>query len=350
MLFNQHGSSVGYRVGLMCVTVGAVMMIYRSHITTYMRPTTLATGGIAVNEEMGMMGIQLSQTQSTDGRNTKSGSVEAANIANYQDAEANGVQYRNLNINMTAPSRQLWPNDTQCDRLTVRPGQGITKTWLLSFPRSGNTWTRYLIEAATGVSTTSVYHDKLLVRLGFQGEREDIDTGTTLLQKTHDTRWIRNPTDPVILLVRDPSRAIISFWSWTQLNGRPDQYNTSIPAERYKTPGFHLFVWARTLEWSRMISKAVEKYENLTTLYYEDLVRNPLKEVRRLLHFLRVKPDEERLECVARHLEGPFKGAKKILDPYSVFEKKILKSAVVSSSQSLERSGYTPLPVMFYGV
>lgn len=51
-------------------------------------------------------------------------------------------------------------------RLTVRPGRGINQTWLLSFPRSGNTWTRYLVEAATGVFTTSVYHDELLIRLG----------------------------------------------------------------------------------------------------------------------------------------------------------------------------------------
>lgn len=93
-----------------------------------------------------------------------------------------------------------------------------------------------------------------------------------------------------------------------------------------------------------MITKAAEKYENLTTLFYEDLLKDPLKELRRILRFLRVEPDEERLACLARHLEGPFKGAKKVHDPYSVFEKKVLKSAIVSASRALEERGYAPLP------
>ncbi|XP_069985492.1 WSCD family member AGAP003962 [Penaeus vannamei] len=331
MLLSHCGSGVGFRVSLICVAVGTALFTYRCHITSR-RPTVSATGGITVDNGVG---FQRTHTQSIDGENADSGSFEA---------EAGTVQYRNLNINMEASSRQLWPNDTRCNRLMVRPGWGISQTWLLSFPRSGNTWTRYLVEAATGVFTTSVYHENLLIRLGFLGEREDIDSGTTLLQKTHDARWIRNSSQPVILLIRDPQRAIISFWSWTQLSGSPDQYNASISADRYKTPGFHLFVWARTLEWSRMITKAAEKYENLTTLFYEDLLKDPLKELRRILRFLRVEPDEERLACLARHLEGPFKGAKKVHDPYSVFEKKVLKSAIVSASRALEERGYAPLP------
>ncbi|XP_047469297.1 WSCD family member GA21586-like isoform X2 [Penaeus chinensis] len=326
---DQCSFGVGFRVSLICVAIGAALFTYRCHRITYMRPTVSAIGSITMDDAVG---FQRTHIRPIDGGNANSGSL------------AGTIQYRNLNINMTASSQQLWPNDTQCDRLTVRPGRGISQTWLLSFPRSGNTWTRYLVEAATGVFTTSVYHDKLLVRLGFQGEREGVDAGTTLLQKTHDTRWISNTSQPVILLIRDPQRAITSFWSWMQLSGDPDGYKASISAVRYKTPGFHLFVWAKTLEWSRMIVKAAEKYENLTTLYYEDLLKDPLKELRRILHFLRVKPDEERLACLARHLEGPFKGTKKVVDPYSIFEKKILKSAIVSASKAQEERGFAPLP------
>ncbi|XP_047469300.1 uncharacterized protein LOC125025367 isoform X5 [Penaeus chinensis] len=205
---DQCSFGVGFRVSLICVAIGAALFTYRCHRITYMRPTVSAIGSITMDDAVG---FQRTHIRPIDGGNANSGSLEAGTI-----------QYRNLNINMTASSQQLWPNDTQCDRLTVRPGRGISQTWLLSFPRSGNTWTRYLVEAATGVFTTSVYHDKLLVRLGFQGEREGVDAGTTLLQKTHDTRWISNTSQPVILLIRDPQRAITSFWSWMQLSGDPD--------------------------------------------------------------------------------------------------------------------------------
>lgn len=88
----------------------------------------------------------------------------------------------------------------------------------------------------------------------------------------------------------------------------------------------------------------MDKYEKMTTLYYEDLLQDPIKEVRRILKFLRVGPNEERLKCLSRHLEGPFKSAKKIRDPFSIFEKTVINSAIKSVERSLERKGHPPLP------
>ena len=42
----------------------------------------------------------------------------------------------------------------------------LPRTALASFPGSGNTWTRYLIEGATGVFTGSIYLDKVLQSKG----------------------------------------------------------------------------------------------------------------------------------------------------------------------------------------
>ncbi|CAL4181621.1 unnamed protein product, partial [Meganyctiphanes norvegica] len=56
---------------------------------------------------------------------------------------------------------------------------------LVSYPGSGNTWLRYILEAITGVFTGSVYHDDALAIKGFLGERDGYREGTTLVQKTH---------------------------------------------------------------------------------------------------------------------------------------------------------------------
>ncbi|KAK8388757.1 hypothetical protein O3P69_020636 [Scylla paramamosain] len=61
---------------------------------------------------------------------------------------------------------RLWPKDENCSWAEVRFSAGLAGSWLLSFPRSGNTWTRYLLEAATGVFTSSVYNSSRLRELG----------------------------------------------------------------------------------------------------------------------------------------------------------------------------------------
>lgn len=54
---------------------------------------------------------------------------------------------------------------------------------LASFPGSGNTWTRFLIERSTGWYTGSVAEDKSLFNGGFKGEFEKQDLGTTVVVK-----------------------------------------------------------------------------------------------------------------------------------------------------------------------
>ena len=56
-------------------------------------------------------------------------------------------------------------------------------TGLVSFPVSGNTWLRYLIQKATGYITGSFYYSHLLYENGFPGEF--IHNGSVIVIKTH---------------------------------------------------------------------------------------------------------------------------------------------------------------------
>ena len=59
--------------------------------------------------------------------------------------------------------------DSNCEPLLFLPiNNKIKKAGLISSPGSGNTWTRHLIEQASGVYTGSVYEDKRLYKSGWK--------------------------------------------------------------------------------------------------------------------------------------------------------------------------------------
>ena len=59
--------------------------------------------------------------------------------------------------------------DSNCEPLLFLPiNNKIKKAGLISSPGSGNTWTRHLIEQASGIYTGSVYKDKRLYKSGWK--------------------------------------------------------------------------------------------------------------------------------------------------------------------------------------
>ena len=65
-------------------------------------------------------------------------------------------------------SHYPWPSDERCGNLaTIFSNKNpLHLVSLASFPNSGNTWLRYLIEGATGIFTGSFYDDVGLIKKG----------------------------------------------------------------------------------------------------------------------------------------------------------------------------------------
>ena len=90
-------------------------------------------------------------------------------------------------------------------------------TALVSFPGSGNTWMRYLIEQATGIFTGSVYCDKSL-KIIHPGEH--ISSSNVIVVKTHQAEATLVPIsqemfghfhfNQAIFLLRNPFDALVS--------------------------------------------------------------------------------------------------------------------------------------------
>ena len=80
-----------------------------------------------------------------------------------------------------------WEKDPECSHHAIRLSKkkSLPQTLLVSFPGSGNTWARYLIECATGIFTGSVYDDLALEEKGLY-----ISTCIKHYYNIHDSQWL----------------------------------------------------------------------------------------------------------------------------------------------------------------
>ena len=95
-------------------------------------------------------------------------------------------------------------------------GSSRSPVALVSFPGSGNTWVRGLLELATSICTGSIYCDRELRAKDFMGE--GLYSGSTLVVKTHRFNIYFGPRvrdqkplfSSAVFLVRDPFDALVS--------------------------------------------------------------------------------------------------------------------------------------------
>ncbi|KAG7173601.1 WSC domain-containing protein 1-like 9 [Homarus americanus] len=243
--------------------------------------------------------------------------------------------------------------------VTGRFGWNLVRVWLVSFPSSGNTWTRYLLEASTGIFTGSVFNDKTLFNAGFLGEKEPPDSGRTIVQKTHggslsgnpkedllDRYLLINSTLPAILLLRHPAKSFISYWKLLRTRNAKDKHTGQLSEKMFETNSFHRYVEQVTRLWEQLaVDTLLWSVGPLHVVHYEDLVADTDHHLRQLLYFLRVPMDEDRLSCVRSHLTGNFKRVgNKELDPFTTREKIKMTLAIQRVNRLLLVLGYPEFP------
>ena len=144
-------------------------------------------------------------------------------------------------------ARYREPRDSVCRFIN---GTGRHPIALASFPGSGNTWVRGLIQGITGLCTGAIYCDRMLRRTGFPGE--SIRSGIVLVVKTHhyDPRWTgiyyeksapfsyfkKVEHIPIyssaIFLLRNPFDSLVSEYSRQLREEEPDSH-VSVPKREY---------------------------------------------------------------------------------------------------------------------
>ncbi|KAF2361587.1 Sulfotransferase domain [Trinorchestia longiramus] len=239
-----------------------------------------------------------------------------------------------------------WINDSACQNYEVRLGVNIPPVYLLSFPRSGNSWTRYLVEGATGIFTGSVYNDKTLYKMGYLGEREKPTSKKVLLIKDHLLNQKDLKTDlPVVLLIRNPRNAVASYSDYKtavklhkenqHLYRKPKSSSTE---EEMRHKILTMISW-----WEQVATKALTS-STLLVLLYEDIKADPITSVKKILSFLKMTADEKRLQCLARNVKGKVNRGQPEFSPFTAEQEAHFKNATRRVSDLLKSRGMAPLP------
>ncbi|OWF48649.1 WSCD family member AAEL009094-like [Mizuhopecten yessoensis] len=176
----------------------------------------------------------------------------------------------------------------------------LPSTALVSFPGSGNTWIRHVIQQATGMATGSAYTDKSLKRDGFPGEGQT--NGSVIAVKTHvwgqeeRARYVR-----AILLIRDPFEALLS--EFNRRHGGHKGYAASVNLEK----SWYDYILETAGEWYDLYHDWLTFDGPVHVVMYENLRVNPSAEVDRLMKFLGVTLTHKEKFCVMKNYEGNYR-------------------------------------------
>jgi hypothetical protein len=181
--------------------------------------------------------------------------------------------------------------------LTVLPDD----LFIVSYPKSGNTWTRFLIgnliyendpvsfaNVESRIPSIYIFSDRQLLKL-------------PRIFKSHDC------CDPryrnVIYIVRDPRDVIVSAYHYSiKVNIWPEDSPIEDFVAKFVSGSFHsgLLVDARWGNWYDNVSSwlALQHNRKFLLLRYEDMLEDPVRELRKLAAFLGKSPSTERLQQV----------------------------------------------------
>lgn len=166
-------------------------------------------------------------------------------------------------------------------------------TFLLSYPRSGNTWLRYCLEYLTGRPTMHRFNikDKRNCPIGWLAGFE-VDCSKPPIEKVHCKKEIdRSKHDPdndlLIVIVRNPKEAL----------SRQLGQEITLPLLKKRGGGYD----AKTY-FDNLATYDSWKSENRILIYYEDLLTKPKETLACLLLFL--NESLEYLDCFMNEYEA----------------------------------------------
>ncbi|XP_071824633.1 sialate:O-sulfotransferase 1-like isoform X2 [Apostichopus japonicus] len=231
-----------------------------------------------------------------------------------------------------------------CQNVTLMPPGSLAVVALASLPGSGNTWLRYLIERVTGIYTGSIYNDRTLIAGGFLGEAVPAYTGRTVAVKMHA---IREPQKiyKTILLVRDFFEAIKA--EFNRLHGKNGGLHTRIaPITLYKSYAWRKLIDSQLRRWQNIVSNITANFANndrLLMVHFQDLKGDLRTELKRIVEFLELPLNEDRLICTLKNQEGQFHLPHQALpfNPFNAAQQKLIKAAMTNGIKQIKRKSHT---------
>ncbi|KAI9562685.1 hypothetical protein GHT06_010139 [Daphnia sinensis] len=272
---------------------------------------------------------------------------------------------RNHSVRSIADSKvnYPWMDDPTCRHFSVQfaKNKSLPKWALTSFPGSGVTWTRQLIEGVTGIYTGTAYGstEPSIVDGNHHGNEAEHDCGCTIVIKDHgypETYPFIDTEGPYknrgILLLRNPFDALFTFshflWSGNNQKGTvsPNVFNGTEWDE---------YISYVAEEWAEHADRWIRNIKHGTVIFYERLLQDTESELRRLLKAINFVDanhppvDPERMRCTLKHKNRlDRKRSNKPKVPLRLKDHSIIMSSIERVQESLSKKGWPLLPLHLY--
>ncbi len=170
----------------------------------------------------------------------------------------------------------------------------MIQAYLLSYPHSGNSWVRYIVEYLSGIYTEGLTENGNPMEYGI-GKVAPIDVEFSkkpILIKRHELKLDKIDTKPVIFLLRDYKQAIMRHYKDDSIAKIKKRFNDTLNGNQDPLY-FELIRYYESWQKNKML------------IYYEDLIREPVIEINRLIDFLKIKTDKyaELINHLDYHIE-----------------------------------------------
>jgi hypothetical protein len=182
---------------------------------------------------------------------------------------------------------------------TIRLEREITvfpdDIFLTSYPRSGNTWTRFLVGNLihTDEPMTFLNLERRVPDMYVHADREMRALPRPRVIKSHECFDPRYKT--IVYLVRDPRDVAISNYHWEMKKG---SFPESFSMEEFVPRWMESFYWPRLGCWGDHITSWLstrEGHPGFVVIRYEDLLADPTRELAKIARLLKIDPTPERL-------------------------------------------------------
>lgn len=240
------------------------------------------------------------------------GDTRIVNVVREKDKkdetdELKGSQAYKSSLN-SSPAYALL-TDSECEPVVPRLSDvPLPLVGLISFPGSGNTWARHLIQQVSGIGTSSVYCDPSLRKHGFPFECQRRSNRTIVVKShRHGQNAFIIRFESVILLIRNPFNAILSYFHYSNREhiGHADD-------SKFFTKDWNEFVFRKLKIWSQAHRTWLKNFTRpVYPLLYENLQQDLPTELRKIFDFLQFNVTTDAILCTVKNQEGNFHREKK---------------------------------------
>jgi hypothetical protein len=140
-----------------------------------------------------------------------------------------------------------------------------------------------------------------------------------------------------VLVVRNPYKDILSYCNVFTTKSHINAINEySFDSIKFKD-----FVFTGASRCFELINDWINIGNDVYFIFYEELVEDPVKEIRKLMDYLGFPADEGRLSCLSHHLQGSFKRTvHQLADPFTPNHHRKIRNVIKEAQQMIkEKTG-----------